>query len=280
MQTKIKVEGGTNLVMEVAEDCAVFAGTHLCHAVEKNAEVIIKQTIAAGKTKAVVVGDCEDHHSVHEERMALSMKKAGIEYIWLTARCISSGDDLPFSLTFIPRFSCAQDLGRILIVLDEVRSRQKEVEARIREETELLREYPVIGKVVSTESHEHCPFGGFSTLFGDQISRKAISKVHVVALFNIDGTKGMLMTKSETIKFKTVDGMDQGILEGRNGRSYTFNNAGSIRISVDDSAPQVSLYCEPGHWTIKEHPAIENFGINAKDRFIPMWQRIEKAPEK
>jgi len=275
MQAKVQIIGGAELLVEVAEDCVVFAGRCLCHQIKKNTEAIIAGARAAGKTKVVVVGDCDDHHHEHEERMAAMMKEAGIEHVWLP-KCFHL-DDLPFSPTAIPRFSCAQDFDRMLTLILDAKNRQRGIESRIEDEERLLKKYPIVGKVVSIESHDHCDSGGFHTLFGEQIGGDITSKVHATALFNIGGTEGVLVTKSGEIHFMTAYGMDQDILEGRDGRSYTSGNVGSIRICVGDNAPEVSVYCEPGIWIIKKHPEVKAFDIDADARFIPMWQRVEKA---
>lgn len=281
------IKAAVEMIMEVAEDCVVFAGTCLCHQLAANAETMIKETIAAGMTKIVIVGDCDDHESVHEDELAEIMQAAGMQYVWLWNNCefineLTSG----FSSTAVKQFAAAEDFGKLRDLLDSMGRKVYDVKQQIKFEDWKLREYPIVAKIQSIESHNHSTShgdftigtGAFNTLFFGSVPRTLVSEVNAVMLLNPEKEEGLLVTKSQLLKFTlTRESVDVDALQGRKpGDNYSNGKGGgSLKISFGPGVPEVSVYCEPGVWKIGSHPELQVMDPNV--HYEPMWKRVVKA---
>lgn len=288
MTTTIKIENGPTLEMEVAEDCVVFAGRCICHQIKENAEVMIREAKAAGKTKIVIVGDCDDHNG-REGKMLQVMSAAGMECKWLYEESCFLSHAMPnFSQTGIRRFAEADDFRKLRNLLEKIGRRVYDIEQKIASEPKLLAEYPVVAKVQAIESHDHNDShtykgrAAFNTLFGSSLPNVLTSSVNAVMLLNPANNTGLLVTKSQEIKFTLArpQHFDLNILQGRSSKDpkregYTKNNWGSVRINVGEGSTELSIYCDPGVWTVKPHPELDT--TDPDIRYVPMWQRVEKV---
>lgn len=293
MTKTIEIHGGPMLKMEVAEDCVVFAGRCICHEVAENAEVMIREAKAAGKTKVVIVGDCDSHHG--DEEMLAVMSNAGIECKWLYEESCFLWHAAPnFSETAIRRFEDAESFGKLRDLLEKIGRRVYDIQEKVKREQKPLAEYPVVAKVQAIESHDHnSDYSGttqkslpgrtaFNTLFKTNVPDKLVSAVNAVMLFNPANNTGLLVTKSQEIQFSLArpHHFSLDILRGRGAtdyerRGYTKNNAGSIRISVGEGSSELSIYCFPGVWKITPHPELDT--MDPDIHYVPMWQRVEQV---
>jgi hypothetical protein len=280
---EIEIGDRLTVEMEIAEDCVVFAGTHLCHKIQKNAQSMVKETLAAGMKKMVIVGDCDDHSKGHEITLTNTMKDTGIEYVWLYNECSYIRSAAPdFSETGLRRFSEAKLFGQLRRTLHMIGCRIQEINHSIYREKELLKKYPVVARIQAIESHDHnyenkIPSGrlAFDALFGQKLPNKIVSNVNAVALFDKTGKNGVLVTKSKQITFSTWQYFELNKdLDTLRKDGFTKDKHGSIRINIGEGAPEISLYCLPGEWKIKTHPELD---VTDPDvHYIPMWQRVEK----
>ncbi len=288
MPTTIMIENGPKLQMEVAEDCVVFAGRCICHQINKNAEVMIQKAKAAGKTKIVIVGDCDEHNG-REGEMLQVMSAAGIECKWLYEETCFLREVMPnFSQTGIRRFAEAEDFRKLRNLLDKIGRRVWDIKQKIKHESTLLAEYPVVAQVQAIESHDHnfeyAAGEGtivFNALFGHR-ANTLVSEVNSVVLFNLENKTGLIVTKSQRFDFSFAnpDDFELNIFQGK-GKSqlerkgYTREGCGSIRVNVGKGSTELSIYCNPGVWTVKPHPELD---VTDPDvHYVPMWKRVEKV---
>jgi hypothetical protein len=160
------------------------------------------------------------------------------------------------------------------------------VKGQIKSEEWKLREYPIVAKIQSIESHQHSTshgdftigMGAFNTLFFGSVPLTLVSEVNAVMLLNPEKKEGLLVTKSQLLKFTlTRRGVDVDALQGRKpGNNYSNGkDGGSLRISFGSELPEVSVYCEPGVWKIGPHPELQVMDPNV--HYEPMWKRVVKA---
>lgn len=293
MPTTVKTPNGPVLNMEVAEDCVVFAGRCICHEIEKNAEVMIRKAKAAGKTKIVIVGDCEDHYG--DEKMLAIMANAGIECRWLYEESCYLRYAMPnFSQTGIRRFKEAESFRKLRNLLEKIGRRVWDIQQKIEREQKSLTEYPVVAKIQAIESHDHnSGYSGttqkwlpgrlaFNTLFKTNVPDTLVSAVNAVMLFNPANNTGLLVTKSQEIQFSLArpHHFSLDILQGRSLKDpkregYTKDNWGSVRVNVGEGSSELSIYCFPGVWKITPHPELNTMDPDV--HYVPMWQRVEQV---
>lgn len=284
---KVQLASNHSLDMEIGEDCVVFAGRCICHEIDRNAKVMIQKAKAAGKTKVVIVGDCDDHHG--DEKMFAVMSKAGIECKWFPEETTFLRYAAPnFSQTAIRRFGDAEDFSKLRDLLEKIGRRVYEIQQKIEREQKLLAEYPVVAKIKTIESHDHnndykaTGRAAFNSLFGKSLPNVLVSEVNAVMLLNPANNAGLLVTKSQEIKFVLAHPhhFDLEILQGRSAKDpkregYTDGGWGSVRINVGEGSPELSIYCSPGVWKITPHSELDTMDPDV--HYVPMWQRAEKA---
>jgi hypothetical protein len=248
---------------------------------------MIEETVAAGMKKVVVVGDCDDHDVWHEEKLTEIMTAAGIEHIWLSEAASFIHEMMPgWSETAVKQFDAAQDFGKLRDLINNMGRKVYDVKSQIKSEDWKLREYPVVVKIQSIESHNHFTShgdytigtGAFNTLFFGSVPRTLVSEVNAVMLLNPEKKEGLLVTKSQLLKFTlTRESVDVDALQGRKpGDNYSKGKGGgSLKISFGPGVPEVSVYCEPGVWKIGPHPELQVMDPNI--HYEPMWKRVVKA---
>lgn len=286
-------KNGYQLDMKVAEDCVVIAGNFCPAVVDMN--LLIQEVKATGKTKVVIVGDCHesDHHfAVYGEEVIDTLTAAGIECKWLEGGFGNTERIMPsFSHLAINTFAEAEDFRKLRNLLRKVGQRVRDIDEKIEREAKLLAEYPVVAQVQAIESHDHNfewkagpGVQAFNALFGKRPD-KLVSEVNATVLFNLDSKTGVIVTKSQEFRFSMVrpeqfdiDAFHGTTTKETRRKGYTREGIGSIRVNVGQGSTELSIYCNPGVWTVKPHPELD---VTDPDvHYVPMWKRVEDKYKK
>lgn len=275
--------------IKVADDCVVIAGNFCPVTIDLNE--LIREVKVAGKDKVVIVGDChtERDHRVANfgEKVINTFAMAGIECKWLEGLYLHNVES-GFSDTHINTFDEAESFRKLRRMLQNMETKVSEVKRRIGVDARVLSEYPVVTKVQAIESHDHnkeyvvgSGVSAFNVLFG-QRPDTLVSEVNTVVLLNLEEKSGLIVTKSQHIKFTFAQPIDPNTLygigeEGKEWkkRGYTRDGCGSIRVNVGKGSTELSIYCHPGVWTVQPHPELDT--TNPDVRYVPMWQRVEQV---
>lgn len=284
-------KNGYELDMKVAEDCVVIAGNFCPAVVDMN--LLIQEVKATGKSKVVIVGDCHesDHHfAFYGEEVTDTLAAAGIECKWLEGGVGNTKRIMPnFSHLAINTFAEAEDFRKLRNLLRKTGERVRDIDKKIECESKLLSEYPVVARVQAIESHDHNfewkagdGVKAFNALFGQTRANTLVSEVNSVVLFNLENKTGLIVTKSQEFKFSFVnpEHFKLNVFQGNGKREaerkgYTREGCGSIRVNVGKGSTELSIYCNPGVWTIKPHPELDVADPDV--HYVPMWKRVEQV---
>ena len=280
---------------KVLQDCVLFHTECIHHpgfavkAAEKMAEI----TKSYGFDKAVLVGGCCDDGDYRREPVEETILKYGIKLIRIDTLgyMIRLVEDLiPGFKLKIEKWDDAVKFHEVEPFVFEMCHRKRETEDKIKNERDLLKRYPVCCRVQSIEWHgrslsksgsvcvylsnlDLASFGkGFDNLF--KFPENLTAEVEAVALFASNLEEGVLVIPGSEIHFKVVD---EALIKAENRLALLRNNYekprhGSLRIQLDYTKQELSLYLHGGEWKVKEHPFTSDY--------VPLWKdwiRIEKV---